>query len=51
LAGSRRVSDGIGKSGRAEIHGSDVQGDFAVARKFVHDDLSFRGPIDAFDNC
>ena len=25
------------------------KGDFASARKFLHDNLSFRGPIDSFD--
>ncbi|HEV2548915.1 MAG TPA: nuclear transport factor 2 family protein [Stellaceae bacterium] len=29
--------------------GAMGKGDFAAARKYLHDDLSFRGPIDAFD--
>jgi hypothetical protein len=29
--------------------GAMGKGDFADARKYLHDNLSFRGPIDAFD--
>jgi len=29
--------------------GAMGKGDFAVARKYLHENLSFRGPIDAFD--
>jgi hypothetical protein len=29
--------------------GAMGKGDFAGARTYLHDDLSFRGPIDAFD--
>ena len=29
--------------------GAMGKGDFAAARKYLHENLSFRGPIDAFD--
>lgn len=29
--------------------GAMAKGDFAAARNYLHDNLSFRGPIDAFD--
>jgi hypothetical protein len=29
--------------------GAMWKGDFAAARKYLHDNLSFRGPFDAFD--
>jgi hypothetical protein len=39
--------NGNRRRSRTELHGGD--GDFATARKYLHDNLSFRGPIDAFD--
>jgi hypothetical protein len=31
------------------LMGAMGKGDFSAARKFLHDNLSFRGPIDSFD--